>query len=456
MILKWLYPGMRVKRWVALCIVGTFLVSAGITAVAGVEVFAEIERRFLGFIEHVTGALPMTIMHWAGVLVILLGAALFVFGFRRMLSSLIGAAAPGVAPRLADVVYEKRYLKRGPRIVVIGGGTGLATLLRGLKEHTSNLTAIVAVSDDGGSSGRLRNDLGMPPPGDIRNTLLALADVEPLMEDLFDHRFGAGQELVGHSFGNLLIAAMTEVTGDFEAAVRASSRVLAIRGQVLPGTLESVTLQAEFEDGTQVAGESSIPLQGKPIRRVSLVPANAKPPQEAVRAIAEADLIVIGPGSLYTSVLPNLLITEIASAIHRSAAPAVYVCNVMTQPGETSGYSVADHVRAIVDHTGPNLFSYVLMNDAPIPISQIKRYEREGAAAVKADPEAVRRLGLTPIRYPLISNADLVRHDSKRLAEAVLNILETDLDISSSSRNIQTLWSVSRRGETRRRTGERR
>ena len=240
-------------------------------------------------------------------------------------------------------------------------------MLRGLKEYTSNLTAIVAVSDDGGSSGRLRDDLGMPPPGDIRNTLLALADVEPLMEELFNHRFGGGKGLAGHSFGNLLIAAMTEVTGDFETAIRASSRVLAIRGQVLPGTVESVALRAEFTDGTQIVGESSIPLQGKRVRRVSLIPPDAKPPEEALRAIAEADLIVIGPGSLYTSVLPNLLIREIADAIRRSPAPAVYVCNVMTQPGETTDYTVADHVQALIDHTGPNLFTYVLMNDAPVP-----------------------------------------------------------------------------------------
>lgn len=424
---------MRVKRWGALCIIGTFLFSAGITAVAGVEVFAQIERSIVNFIAHITGYLPTGLMDWAGFLFILQGVLLFAVGFRRMLSSLIESAAPGITPRLAEVVYERRYLQRGPRIVVIGGGTGLSTLLRGLKEYTSNLTAIVAVSDDGGSSGRLRNDLGMPPPGDIRNTLLALADVEPLMEDLFNHRFGGGKELAGHSFGNLLIAAMTEVTGDFETAVRASSRVLAIRGQVLPGTAESVTLRAEFTDGTHIVGESSIPLQGKKVRRVSLEPPDAKPPHEAIRAIAEADLIVIGPGSLYTSVLPNLLIRDIADAIRRSPAPAVYVCNVMTQPGETTGYTVSDHVQALIDHTGPNLFTYVLMNDAPVPPEQLKRYEREGATVVKPDSEAVLRLGLTPVCYPLISDTDLVRHDSKRLAEAVLNILETDLDARNVS-----------------------
>ncbi len=427
---------MRVKRWGVLCIIGTFLISAGITAAAGVEVFAQIERSIVQFIGHITGYLPTGLMNWAGLIFILLGVWLFAFGFRRMLSSLIESAAPGVAPRLADVVYERRYLQRGPRIVVIGGGTGLATMLRGLKEYTSNLTAIVAVSDDGGSSGRLRDDLGMPPPGDIRNTLLALADVEPLMEELFNHRFGGGKGLAGHSFGNLLIAAMTEVTGDFETAVRASSRVLAIRGQVLPGTVESVALRAEFTDGTQIVGESSIPLQGKRVRRVSLIPPDAKPPEEALRAIAEADLIVIGPGSLYTSVLPNLLIREIADAIRRSPAPAVYVCNVMTQPGETTDYTVADHVQALIDHTGPNLFTYVLMNDAPVPPEQLKRYEREGATVVKPDPEAVLRLGLTPVCYPLISDTDLVRHDSKRLAEAVLNILETDLSARSVSNGL--------------------
>lgn len=425
--LKWLYPGMKIKRWILVGLFGVLLVSAGIALLAGIEVLSVVEGWVIGRVIRLTGSWPVGIVDAAAFLILVAGFFLIVIGFRQSTRSLVDALAPDAVPYLADIVYAERSRRKGPKVVVIGGGTGLSTLLCGLKEHTSNITAIVAVSDDGGSSGRLRSELGVPPPGDIRNTLLALADAEPLMQRLFDYRFTGKGELAGHSFGNLLIAALTEVTGDFEAAVRESSRVLAIRGTVLPGTLEDVSLRARFTDGTTISGESRIPEQRKKIERIFLEPPDVEPAPEVCKAIAEADMIILGPGSLYTSVLPNLLIPEVAEAVREAKVPKIYVCNVMTQPGETTGYTVEDHVQAIVDHVGPGLFDYVLMNSAPVPPAVTRKYAAEGAEWVEPAPRAVRRLGLIPVAVPLIDNADLARHSPERLAEAVMNIYEREV-----------------------------
>lgn len=424
--LKWLYPGMGVKRWVLVGLFGVFLLSAGVALLAGVEVLGIVERWMIRQVIALTGRFTVGILDITAVATVVVGIILVIIGFRQTTRSILSVLAPEAVPRLAEIVYEKRHKKKGPRIVAIGGGTGLSTLLRGLKEHTSNITAVVAVSDDGGSSGRLRSELGVPPPGDIRNTLLALAEAEPLMKELLDYRFEGAGGLAGHSFGNLLIAALTEVTGDFEVAVRESSRVLAICGQVVPGTLENVIIKAEFTDGTRISGESRIPQQGKRIKRVYLEPAAPKPTDEAVRAIEDAELIVLGPGSLYTSVLPNLLIPEIADAVRRSRAPKVYVCNVMTQPGETSDYTAIDHVTALVEHVGMEIFDYVLMNSASIPRSVAAKYEEQGATWIAPATREVVRMGLTPIAAPLIAGQDLARHAPDRLAAAVLSILDRE------------------------------
>lgn len=414
---------MGVKRWLLLGFLGLLLVSAGIALLGGVEVLSVVEGWVIRLLISWIGALPVGLIDGVAVLIGLIGLSLVIVGFRQSTRSLIEVLAPEAVPNLAEIVYAQRHRRKGPKVVVIGGGTGLGTLLRGLKEYTSNITAIVAVSDDGGSSGRLRSELGVPPPGDIRNTLLALADVEPLMERLFDYRFQGKGDLAGHSFGNLLIAALTEVTGDFEAAVRESSRVLAIRGHVLPGTLDNVSLRAEFTDGTTVSGESRIPEQRKRIQRVYLEPADVQPTAEACRAIDEADLIVMGPGSLYTSVLPNLLINDLGAAIRRRQdVPKVYVCNVMTQPGETTGYTVADHVRALIEHAGPDLFKYVIMNSAPLPLSVARKYEEEGSTWIQPATRELARMGFVPVAVPLVDKAELARHAPDRLAEAVMGI----------------------------------
>jgi len=310
-----------------------------------------------------------------------------------------------------------------PKIVAIGGGTGLATVLRGLKVLSYDITAIVTVADDGGSSGRLRKDMGILPPGDIRNCLLALAEAEPDMAALFNHRFSKG-ELRGHNFGNLFLAAMTEMTGDFQEAVRAMSRILAVKGKVLPATLSDVTLVAEMEDGSVILGEAAIPLARGKIRNLRLRPEYPPALDEAVREIQSADGIIIGPGSLFTSIIPNLLVQGIRQAVSESTASKLYVCNVMTQPGETDGFTVFDHVQAIENHAG-TLFSHVLVNTAGAPDDVTMKYSAEGKYQVTPDLEALRRSGYVPVPGDYLAKGDLAHHDSLRLAAAITAFIDS-------------------------------
>jgi uncharacterized cofD-like protein len=314
---------------------------------------------------------------------------------------------------------------KGPKVVVIGGGTGLGTILRGLKEITPYLTAIVTVADDGGSSGRLRREFGILPPGDIRNCLVAMADIEPLMEKLFQYRFTGSSNLAGHNFGNLFITAMTEITGDFEVAIKESSKVLAVRGQVLPATTENVILMAELTDGRIVTGESEIPKAKTPIKRVFLEPCHCKPVTEAVVALQEADIIILGPGSLYTSVIPNLLVADIAEAVRSSKAVKVYVCNAMTQAGETDNYSASRHLKAIIDHAGPGLVDIALVNTETISADILKRYAEEGAKPVRVDLDAITSLGITPLAAQIITKSNYIRHDAAKLAQIILGLYRT-------------------------------
>ncbi len=308
--------------------------------------------------------------------------------------------------------------RSGPKIVAIGGGTGLASVLRGLKHEVCELSAVVTVADDGGSSGRLRRDMGILPPGDIRNCLLALAEAEPDMASLFNHRFARG-ELKGHNFGNLFLAAMTEMTGDFQVAVKAMSGILAVRGHVLPATLCDVTLCAEMTDGTTIRGEYAIPAAKKRIAKLCLCPGDPTALGEAVAEIESADGVVLGPGSLYTSIIPNLLVPGIRDAIRNSRSEKLYICNIMTQPGETDGYSAYDHVKAIEDHAG-RLFSYVLLNTADAPEDIAQRYGIEGRFQVKADIAALVGAGYTALRGDYLTRGDLARHEPFRLARSII------------------------------------
>ncbi|UTR11712.1 YvcK family protein [Evansella sp. LMS18] len=310
------------------------------------------------------------------------------------------------------------------KIVVLGGGTGLSVLLRGLKTFPVDITAIVTVADDGGSSGILRKELKIPPPGDLRNVLVALSEVEPLVEELFQHRFKNGNGLSGHSLGNLLLAGMTSITGDFARGVQELSRVLNVKGKVLPAANQEIILHAEMEDGTLVEGESSIPRAGKRIKRVFLEPAVPEPLQETLTALEEADLIVLGPGSLYTSVIPNLLVPQISEVIQRSEARKVYICNVMTQPGETTGFTAADHAQAIYEHAGDRILNSILVNVQPIPFSYAQRYAEQNAYEVAVDEDRLRNMGLKVLGEDLLYFDNyLLRHDGQKLSQRIVSML---------------------------------
>lgn len=314
--------------------------------------------------------------------------------------------------------------RRLPRIVVIGGGTGLSVMLRGLKMKPLDITAIVTVADDGGSSGILREELQIPPPGDIRNVLTALADTEPLLSKMLKYRFQNGTGLAGHSLGNLILAALTDITGDFVTGITELSRVLAIRGRVLPAAHQAILLKAEMADGSIVVGESSIPKAGMAIRRVFIEPAHVEPLPEAVDAIRDADAILIGPGSLYTSIIPNLLVPKLADAIVASGAIKIFICNVMTQPGETDGYKVSDHLDAIHAHIGHHLFDYVIVNNGGIPPQVQSLYAEQGAKAVHLDLEEVTRRGYKVIADKLVLFRTYLRHDAAKLSEHIFQLVE--------------------------------
>lgn len=412
--IKWLSPGMGIKRWIFILSVGVLLFSLAVS-----ETFLVFRNKV--FVPIFSGKWGTT-----NTVLGLCGIILIVLGIKKLIQSILHTFIPDKRIDWLSTIYYKRQLKRGPRIVAIGGGTGLPVLLRGLKEYTNNTTAIVTVADDSGSSGRLRREFKVPAPGDIRNCLVALADAEPLLEELFQYRFSNGARLKGHNFGNLFITALSQVTGDFEKAIRESSKILAIRGQVVPSTLSNVSLEARFEDGKLVKGESRIsdfrPNKGR-IRRVFLNPPNSQPTQEALTAIKEADAIILGPGSLYTSVIPNLLVKGMLEAILATSAIKIYVCNVMTQPGETDGYTAADHMEAIFLHTTPGVFDYVIANTEKVPRYLLRKYQEEGAYPVVIDEERLVEMGLKVIKEKLISNTNYVRHDSANLSRTIMKLL---------------------------------
>ncbi|MCA1292340.1 YvcK family protein [Paenibacillus sp. alder61] len=307
----------------------------------------------------------------------------------------------------------------------MGGGTGLSVMLRGLKERPLDITAIVTVADDGGSSGILRSELQMPPPGDIRNVLTALADVEPLLSDMLSYRFASGSGLAGHSLGNLILAAITDISGDFVTAVRELSRVFAVRGRVLPAAGQAVVLHAEMDDGTIITGESKIPEAGGKIKRIFLEPEEVEPLPEAVDAIREADAILIGPGSLYTSIIPNLLVPKLAEAVlENEKAIKIFVCNVMTQPGETDDYTVSDHLQAVYEHVGHHLFDYVIVNDGEIPTQVQDFYAEKGAKPVQVDWDVVTGRGYKVIADTLVLFRRYLRHDADKLSHHIYQLVQ--------------------------------
>ncbi len=416
--LDWCRPGMGIKRWLLVGIAGIVTVSIGLNQ----------------FIES-PDSLYRVFYFVSGTSLVILGGIIIYTALRYGLGTLIRAIsdsrnmAGGLeGDKLRNLIYEKRVLVKGPKIVVIGGGTGLSVMLRGLKHYTSNITAVVTTADDGGGSGVLRQEMGILPPGDIRNCIVALANVEPVMEQLLQYRFHEGT-LSGQSFGNLLIAAMSDISNGFEEAIQQISNVLAVTGRVLPVTLDDVFLTGELEDGTVIKGESQIPVvqvqRKSKIKKVTIHPSDCSALPDVLEAIEEADAVIIGPGSLYTSISPNLLVKGVADAIRRSNAIKIYVANIMTQPGETQGYAVHDHIHAIRQHGGEGLIDYVLVNNnmrIPRPLRQ--KYLEEGAEPVNYDKETIERFGIKLIEKDLLKvTPDHIRHGSNRLADAIVKLV---------------------------------
>jgi len=407
----WLVPGLQVKRWFAMIFLGALMMTIGFLILCDIKpVYYTME-----FIKKVAEVASSELIATA---IVLAGAGIFFKGWQKTNMSILGED-DGV--HILEKLYRRRKLNRGPKIVAVGGGTGLSMLLKGIKNITNNVTAVVTVGDDGGSSGRLREDMGILPPGDIRNCIAALADDEDLITKLFQYRFKSGEGLEGHSFGNLFLTALCAITGDMVRAVKESSNVLSIRGRVLPSTLDDMKLVAEMEDGRIIHGESNIPEAHGKIKRLFTDPRRCRALEDVIVAIKEADLIILGPGSLYTSVIPNLLIEEIAQEIAKSNAKKIYVCNIMTQPGETDNYSVSDHIRALMQHANSNnIIDAVLVNDC-IPDNLAKKYEQANSYPVKVDYENVRKLGVKLFPKKLIedSKEGYVRHSSNRVARAI-------------------------------------
>jgi uncharacterized cofD-like protein len=431
--LQWLRPGLRVKRWLLLLPIGLFLGLLGtvtLTQLDLVNIFDQVDQRVGKNINLTDPKVKIPL----GVGLLALGLFSVTASLVIVNRSILAVIAPDEMATLPEVIRRKRLLSQGAKIVVIGGGTGLSTLLRGLKQYSSNLTAIVTMTDDGGSSGRLKEQLGSSlPPGDIRNCLVALADAEPRMQELFQYRFTTkmGDDgLSGHNFGNLLIAAMTDITGDFERAVEATSEILNIRGRVLPSTVESVSLMGEMADGREIAGETNIAHDPVAIRRIRLVPEHPKPLPEVLQAIRQADVIILGPGSVFTSVIPNLLVPEIVHALADAQAPRIYICNVMTQPGETDGFTASEHLRVIVEHSAPllpigkRIIDSVLVNTERPSRELLARYEKVGAQFVEPDVEKIREMGYSAVRGVFISGKNYVRHDSDALALAIVKLVQ--------------------------------
>lgn len=402
------------KRWIFLGLVGVVVLVLGVVEIFSNKDYSSSIRLLYLFLSLI------------GIVIMYIAYSEFVKSF----ISLINSEKVKITindKNIEELVDEERVHVGGPKVVVIGGGTGLSTMLRGLKLYTNNITAIVTVGDDGGGSGKLRADLGMLPPGDIRNCILALADTEPIMEDLLQYRFKEGS-LKGQNFGNLFLAAMAGISDNFEDAVQKMSSVLAVTGKVLPVTLDDMKLIADLENGSVVEGESIIPeeviKQKSKIKQLRINPERAKPLMDALVAIKEADAIVMGPGSLYTSIIPNLLVEDIVEGINKSDAIKIYISNVMTQPGETDDFAVSDHIKTLMKYSGKNSVQYVIANNGTIPPDIEERYLSQGSKLVKLDYENIEDLNVKVVETDLVKiTKGYVKHDAEHLAQVLMTTI---------------------------------
>ena len=427
----WLIPGLQIKRWFILIFFGAVFIALGLLMLCDL-------RPIFYTMEFIKKFASKVSTEWIAFSVVMFGAALFFKGWQKTNLSILGINNGKENETILEALYRRRKLNRGPKIVAVGGGTGLSMLLKGIKHITNNITAVVTVGDDGGSSGRLRNEMGVLPPGDIRNCIAALADDEDLVTKLFQYRFKSGEGLEGHSFGNLFLTALCSITGDMVRAVKESSNVLSIRGRVLPSTLDDMKLVAEMEDGRIIHGESNIPEANGKIKRLYTDPKKCEALEEVIFAIRSADLIILGPGSLYTSVIPNLLIEEISKEIAASSAKKIYVCNIMTQPGETDGYSVSDHIQALMKHANSRkIIDAVLVNDY-LPSNLADKYRMAHSYPVKIDTDNIKKLGVKLFPKKLIedSKEGLVRHSSHRVARAIYYWFRKELKTNKKKKSV--------------------
>ncbi len=420
-VLRWLYPGLSIKRWLLLFSFGLVLLFFGMTLLLNYQFLSRMEEELFRFIYQMTGQYNYTMLAMWGFVLAGLGGLCMMVSVRKLVKRIVTLLLPDES-KVSEQMIRRVILSHGPKVAAIGGGHGLSMLLRGLKTKTSNITAVVTVADDGGSSGRLRKEMDIIAPGDLRNCLVAMADKESLLEELFQYRFGGKGELAGHSLGNLFLAALIEEFGNPENALKAASRILNIRGQVIPSTTEKVRLSAVMSDGRTVVGESEITAYPARIVRLSTLPAEVPAVAAAVEAIRAADLVVLGPGSLYTSILPNLLVPEIQKAIREGTAPCLYICNVMTQPGETDHFTVSDHLRALISHIGEGVIDYVLVNSGMPSKEVLDRYAAAGAVPVRIDGDEVKKLGVTMVTADLLGPARGAVHDAQVLAEELVRL----------------------------------
>ena len=425
---QWLYPGLKIKRWLFLFSIGLMTLVFGATMLMNYQIFGILEEEIFMLAYQMTGNYSYTALVLFGIFLSIVGILMMMIGVRKLVKRFIALVVPDDQNRVSRQVLGRIELAKGPHIVALGGGHGLSMLLRGLKTKTSNLTAIVTVADDGGSSGRLREEMDIIAPGDLRNCLVAMADKESVLEQLFQYRFGGNGELAGHSLGNLFLAALIKEFGNPENALEAASKVLKIRGKVIPSTTEEVRLVGKMSDGSVVEGESEIAAYPADIVSLSTIPENPIAVGDALEAIKQADMIILGPGSLYTSIMPNLL------AIRESSAPCIYICNVMTQPGETTGYTVGDHLEALKKVTGDGVIGYVLANKQPVSEKIREQYARAGSYPVKIDEGKVEKLGAFLITADLLGVEAGAVHDQNVLAGklmAIQNLLHASISSDS-------------------------
>lgn len=430
--IKWLYPGLGVKRWLFIALLGLGVAVIGIWNLINNQYTRDVVIAFVNWLEVVLPSMGFyhSVLCVVGGIVLII-AAIYCLVRQYLKTTLVKSQS----------YYEAKTLQQGPKIVVIGGGTGLSVLLRGLKEYSSNITAVVSVADDGGSSGRLREQYNVVPVGDIRNCIVALADEEDVMEELFSYRFDSGDELDGHSLGNLLLVAMSHLKGGFQDAVADIDQVLHIRGRVIPVAAEAMTLKAELEDGTEIIGESNIADAWLPIRQLKICPTHVEPLPEVLEALDEAEAIILGPGSLYSSIIPNLLVDGVVAHIKESNAMKFYICNVMTQPGETAGYTAQEHLRQLMVHSTPDIVDHIVLNEeATIDQVMTAQCENAGVEPVRYDRKAIEDMGVKVIAAPLLDQSAILHHDARKLAHTIMASIYKDKAYRARRGRMKSFW----------------